>query len=166
VPVSLQWAVNSYCMRLYVLASRRLNGRINRLGGFIVGGASANVALLKNSTTERRASIAVPSDLQRESMAIDARRMNAAVRRVRTFPVDSQKQSFTMREKALRSMAKRVRPFLNYSCPNCGVQLGANVQVSPLGDVNCQFCTSGSTSMQRRPGLIFRFLVSTDGKPH
>jgi len=44
-------------------------------------------------------------------MAIDARRDERRSTGVRTFPVDSQKQSFTMREKALRSMAKRVRPF-------------------------------------------------------
>lgn len=29
---------------------------------------------------------------------------------------------------------------VNYSCPNCGAKLGTKVDVSPLGDVNCQFC--------------------------
>lgn len=27
-----------------------------------------------------------------------------------------------------------------YSCPKCGAQLGAKVEVSPLGDVKCQYC--------------------------
>lgn len=28
-----------------------------------------------------------------------------------------------------------------YKCPQCGATLGKNVEVSPMGDVKCSFCT-------------------------
>jgi hypothetical protein len=31
-------------------------------------------------------------------------------------------------------------PVAGYTCPHCGATLGADAEVSPLGDVKCTFC--------------------------
>lgn len=57
-----------------------------------------------------------------------------------TFPTPNAALQSLIERNARRNGMKQNPPVLNYSCPNCGAQLGKDVQVSPLGDVNCQFC--------------------------